>query len=152
MAAVERREVAVARAALAAVRGEVTPIGDEVAQLVADAAVGRAIREAAAAAPARPLVHVSWDDGRGGCGGAWLGVPLHRERVELADSAQELIDAAVGEMQRDAAPEGSCLMCMADDGSTVPATVVIDDEMPLCDQHADKLPRRPGDDREELPA
>lgn len=89
------REEQIARAALAAVRGEAAPIGDEVKQLIADAAVGRAIREAATTLlPNKPRLHISWDDGKGGCDGMFIDpVPFYIERRALAESAQELLDA-----------------------------------------------------------
>lgn len=84
----------VARAALAVLDSGAAPLGDDVKQLVADAAVGRAVREAAAVAPSEPLIHICWvrEDGR--MDGKYLSdTHLYSERMDLAAAAQELLEA-----------------------------------------------------------
>lgn len=77
-------------------------MSDELEQRRRDAAVGRAIREAIAAGPSSPIVHVSWEDERGRTRGRTLSdEPLFGERWRYAEAAQELYEAAEAYAHRD---------------------------------------------------
>lgn len=87
--------VEIARAALAVARGHAAPVGDEIKQMLADAELGRKLREAAEAEPDE-IMHIGWwDPDRSRMDGIFMGdTHLHGERAWLAKAAEDLIEAA----------------------------------------------------------
>lgn len=88
------RERDVAEAALAVIR--TGGAGVDLDQYHADAAVGRALREAAEVDQGETLIHVCGFRPSGAMWGSYLGDDLAFHRRALADAASALIEAARG--------------------------------------------------------